>query len=57
VYFKDPGVTPRGQLKLIISGEFEAKVLKSTFNVWAYIPKKLNGSIDDLMKAMKCQSK
>jgi hypothetical protein len=40
-HFKDSGVTPKEQLKLIISGEFEAKMLKSTFNVQAYIPKKL----------------
>jgi hypothetical protein len=40
-HFKDPGVTLKEQLKLIISGEFEAKMLKSTFNVQAYIPKKL----------------
>ncbi len=55
-HFKDPGVTPKGQLKLIISGEFEAKMLKSTFNVQAYIPKKLNGNIDELAKAMMNQS-
>jgi hypothetical protein len=42
-HFKDPGVTPKKQLKLIISGEFKAKMLKSTFNVQAYIPKKLTG--------------
>ncbi len=40
--FKDPGVTLKEQLKLFISGEFEAKMLKSTFNVQVYIPKKLN---------------
>ncbi len=56
-HFKDPGVTPKEQLKLIISGEFEAKMLKSTFNVQAYTPKKLNGNIDELTKAMKNQSK
>jgi hypothetical protein len=44
-HFKDPGVTLKGQLKLIIRGEFEAKMLKSTFNVQAYIPKKLNRKI------------
>jgi hypothetical protein len=31
-------------------------MLKSTFNVQAYIPKKLNGNIDELLKAMKNQS-
>jgi hypothetical protein len=45
--FKDPGVSPKEQLKLIISGEFEAKMLTSTFNVQVYIPKKLNGNIDE----------
>jgi hypothetical protein len=52
---KDPGVTLKEQLKLIISGEFEAKLLNSSLNVWAYIPKKSNGNIDELMKAMKMQ--
>jgi hypothetical protein len=47
-HFKDPGVTPKAQLKLIISGEFEAKMSTSTFNVQAYIPKKLTGNIDKL---------
>jgi hypothetical protein len=46
-HFKDPEVTVKEQLKLIISGEFEAKMLKSTFNVQAYIPKKLTGNIDE----------
>jgi hypothetical protein len=56
-HFKDPGVTLKEQLQLIISGEFEAKMLKSTFNVQAYIPKKLNGNIDDkLTKAIEMQS-
>ncbi len=55
-HFKDPGVTTKEQLKLSISGGFEAKMLKSTFNVQAYIPKKLNGKIDELTKAMKNQS-
>ncbi len=32
------------------------KMLKSTFNVQVYIPKKLNGNIDELMDAMKMQS-
>ena len=32
-------------------------MLKSTFNVQAYILKKLNGNIDELTKAMKMQSK
>jgi hypothetical protein len=31
-------------------------MLISTFNVQAYIPKKLNGNIDELTKAMKMQS-
>ena len=31
-------------------------MLKSTFNVQAYIPKKLNGNIDELTQAMKMQS-
>jgi hypothetical protein len=30
---------------------------KSTFNVQAYIQKKLNGNIDELMEAMNNQSK
>ncbi len=47
-HFKDPGVTPKEQLKLFISGEFEAKMLKSTFNVQVYIPKKLTENIDEL---------
>jgi hypothetical protein len=55
-HFKDPGVTLKEQLKFIISGEFEPKMLKSTFNVQAYIPKKLTGNIDELKKAMKNQS-
>ncbi len=55
-HFKDPGVTPKEQLKLIISEEFEAKMSKSTFNVQAYIPKKLTGNINELKKAMKNQS-
>ncbi len=46
LHFKDPGVTLKDQLKLIISGEFEAKMLISTFNVQAYIPKMLPGNID-----------
>ena len=46
-HFKDPGVTPKEHLKLTISGELEAKMLKSTFNVQAYIPKKLTGNIDE----------
>jgi hypothetical protein len=32
-------------------------MLKSAFNVQAYIPKKLTGNIDELTKAMKNQSK
>ncbi len=55
-HFKDPGFTPKEQLKLIISGEFEAKILKLTFNAQAYIPKKSNGNIDELTKTMKMQS-
>jgi hypothetical protein len=55
-HFKDPGFTLKEQLKLIITGKFEAKMLKSTFNVQAYIPKKLTDNIDELMKAMKNQS-
>ncbi len=31
-------------------------MLKSTFNVQAYIPKKLTGKIDELTKAMTNQS-
>jgi hypothetical protein len=31
-------------------------MLKSTFNVQVYTPMKLNGNIDELMKAMKMQS-
>ncbi len=31
-------------------------MLKSTFNIQAYITKKLNGNIDELTKAMKMQS-
>jgi hypothetical protein len=54
-HFKDPGVTPKEQLKLIISGEFEAKMLKSKFIVQAYIPKKLNGNINELTQAMRCR--
>jgi hypothetical protein len=55
-HFKDLGVASKEQLKLIISGEFEAKMLKSTFNVQAYILKKLNGNTDELTQAMKMQS-
>jgi hypothetical protein len=55
-HFKDAGVTPKEQLELTISGEFQAKMLKSTFYVHAYIPKKLNGNIDELTKATKNQS-
>jgi hypothetical protein len=55
-HFKDPGATSKEQLKLVISGEFEAKMLKSTFNVQAYIPNQLTGNIDELTKAMKNQS-
>jgi hypothetical protein len=46
-HFKDPGVTLKEQLKLIISGEFEAKMLESTFNFQAYISNKLTGNIDE----------
>ncbi len=31
-------------------------MLKSTFNVQAYIPKKLTGNINELTKAIKMQS-
>jgi hypothetical protein len=55
-HFKDSGVTPKEQLKLIISGEFEVNILKSSFNVQAYIPNKMTGHIDELTKAMKNQS-
>ncbi len=55
-HFVDPKISPKDQIKLIMNGKFKAMMLKNTFTVEVYIPKKVDGNILELMDSMCKQS-
>jgi hypothetical protein len=55
-HFVDPKTSPEDQIKLIMNGKFEVMMLKNTFTVEVYIPKKVDGNILELMDSMCKQS-
>ncbi len=59
-HYKNPGVTPRQQLALIIGNNFDALMLKRPMLIQAYIPIRVANQIGDtiqlLMEALKTQS-
>jgi hypothetical protein len=59
-HYKNPGITPRQQLGLIVGNNFDALMLKTPMLIQAYIPKRVanqnGGTIQLLMEALKKQS-
>ncbi len=55
-HYKNPGITPRVQLGLIIGNNFEVLMLKPPILIQAYIPNRIGGNIELLMQALKTQS-
>ena len=55
-HFIDPKISPEDQIKLIMNGKFKAMMLRNTFTVEVYIPKKVDGCILELMDSMCKQS-
>ncbi len=51
-HFVDPKISPEDQIKLIMNGKFEAMMLKNTFTVEVYIPKKVDRNILELMDSV-----
>ncbi len=55
-HFVDPKISLEDQIKLIMNEKFKAMMLKNTFTVEVYIPKKVDGNILELMDSMCKQS-
>ncbi len=55
-HFVDLKISPDDQIKLIMNGKFKAMMLKHTFTVEVYIPKKVDGNVLELMDSMCKQS-
>jgi hypothetical protein len=55
-HFIDPKFSPEDQIKLIMNGKFKVMMLKNTFTVEVYIPKKVDGNVLELMDSMCKQS-
>ncbi len=55
-HFVDPKISPEEQIKLVMNGKFKAMMLKNTFTVEVYIPKKVHGNILELIDSMCKQS-
>jgi hypothetical protein len=55
-HFVDPKISLEDQIKLIMNEKFKVMMLKNTFTVEVYIPKKVDGNILELMDSM-CKQK
>jgi hypothetical protein len=55
LHYKNPGITPREQLGLIIENNFDMLMLKTPILIQAYIPNRIGGNIKLLMQALKTQ--
>jgi hypothetical protein len=55
-HFVDPKISPEEQIKFIMNGQESLTMLKNTFTVEVYIPKKVDGNILELMDSMCKQS-
>jgi hypothetical protein len=60
LHYKNPGITQRQQLGLIIRNNFDALMFKTPMLIQAYIPSRVanrsGGTIQLLMEALKTQS-
>ena len=55
-HYKDLGYNPRQCLLLILNGDTEAPMLTSLFTFQAYIPKEIDGEIQQIMDNVRAYS-